>query len=593
MGELPSRRRVSTLAVVALVAVVAVVAVAPAGASPGHGTAGPADEAADPAAQSNASDAANASDVPSAAPPEDGRLKPAPAPRPAADGDGVTEPQPVLSDTEESIVVHDFRDGSDRRYTTGGQVSADGNESAATAGTRSSGTDGATPIQSTAPDGDRTRVPDTTAWPHSPVVQVRIDSDGDGVGEYGCSGTLVDENHVMTAAHCAYQSDYGGWADALSVVPAADGVEPDDQQPFYSADVVYGQTYDRWVDSEPANWDIAVLTLDRPVGEWTGTMGYYTTPADSPVYDEYAETSGYPVVPPSGPYPSMWTDYDEGAGTGSCAFCFDNDPRHYYWLVTTGGQSGSPVYKYLDTSYPGVESPGYYALSVVAYQTAESFANFGTRLTNNKYSDMQSMLAESGAAYTPADRPELAEHGTNSLDQSTAEQGASVNASVDVTNEGTESTGCYDVTLYASADDAIDRGDRELGTETLCSHTPFTVRTASVDGSVPESMPAGTYTVGAIIDDGESVDEYGTEPGELSNTARLGSLTVEEGTTVAEAVASAGDGDDSTVEDGEIQQAVFWWQTGTEVPGTGGETISDAQIQDLVFRWQTGATVDG
>ncbi|WP_254274047.1 PKD domain-containing protein [Haloarcula marina] len=64
-------------------------------------------------------------------------------------------------------------------------------------------------------------------------------------------------------------------------------------------------------------------------------------------------------------------------------------------------------------------------------------------------------------------------------------------------------------------------------------------------------------------------------------------------TTVTEAVASYGSGDDATIEDDEIQQAVFWWQTGAEVPGTGGETITDGEIQQLVFQWQTGATVTG
>ncbi|MFC5136486.1 malectin domain-containing carbohydrate-binding protein [Halorubrum glutamatedens] len=61
--------------------------------------------------------------------------------------------------------------------------------------------------------------------------------------------------------------------------------------------------------------------------------------------------------------------------------------------------------------------------------------------------------------------------------------------------------------------------------------------------------------------------------------------------TVAEAVASSGDGDDSTISLQEIQTAIDWWSTGTEVPNTGGETISLQEIQQLIDTWSTGETV--
>ena len=60
--------------------------------------------------------------------------------------------------------------------------------------------------------------------------------------------------------------------------------------------------------------------------------------------------------------------------------------------------------------------------------------------------------------------------------------------------------------------------------------------------------------------------------------------------TVAEAVASQNAPEDQ-IGLTEIQDAVNWWATGTEVPGTGGETISLSQMQDLVNMWATGATV--
>jgi hypothetical protein len=61
--------------------------------------------------------------------------------------------------------------------------------------------------------------------------------------------------------------------------------------------------------------------------------------------------------------------------------------------------------------------------------------------------------------------------------------------------------------------------------------------------------------------------------------------------TVAEAVASYGDGDDATISLQEIQTATNWWATGAEVPGTGGETISLQEMQQLTNTWATGGTV--
>ncbi|MFC6873728.1 malectin domain-containing carbohydrate-binding protein [Halobellus marinus] len=61
--------------------------------------------------------------------------------------------------------------------------------------------------------------------------------------------------------------------------------------------------------------------------------------------------------------------------------------------------------------------------------------------------------------------------------------------------------------------------------------------------------------------------------------------------TVEEAVASAGDGDDSTISLQEIQTAINWWSNGAEVPNTGGETISLSEVQQLISLWSNGETV--
>ena len=62
--------------------------------------------------------------------------------------------------------------------------------------------------------------------------------------------------------------------------------------------------------------------------------------------------------------------------------------------------------------------------------------------------------------------------------------------------------------------------------------------------------------------------------------------------SVEEAVAAHDeDGDDATIEFAEIQQAISWWQSESEIPGTGGQTIDFQTIQQLISLWQSEATV--
>jgi hypothetical protein len=99
-----------------------------------------------------------------------------------------------------------------------------------------------------------------------------------------------------------------------------------------------------------------------------------------------------------------------------------------------------------------------------------------------------------------------------------------------------------------------------------------------------------TYTV--EVTDGELNVDFTT----VYDNAKVSAIRVanaSQSMTVEEAVASHGSGDDTEISLGEIQTAINWWATGTEVPNTGGETISLTQMQQLINAWATGATVDG
>jgi len=125
----------------------------------------------------------------------------------------------------------------------------------------------------------------------------------------------------------------------------------------------------------------------------------------------------------------------------------------------------------------------------------------------------------------------------------------------------------YTWTQTAGPDAGLDVFDSEQTTFTapeVDSETTLTFELAVSDGTASD-----TDTVTVTVED--------------TDTGGSGTLTV------AEAVAQGGN--DSQIESGEIQQAINWWATGSEVPNTGGETISSAQIQQLINAWATGAAV--
>ncbi|WP_198664701.1 malectin domain-containing carbohydrate-binding protein [Halorubrum sp. 48-1-W] len=103
----------------------------------------------------------------------------------------------------------------------------------------------------------------------------------------------------------------------------------------------------------------------------------------------------------------------------------------------------------------------------------------------------------------------------------------------------------------------------------------------------------------ATVDDDGTLDvdfEHGDVQNPMINAIEVVAIEEDgdpdEEMTVAEAVASYDEsGNDSQIEFTEIQQAINWWQTDAEIPGTGGQTIDFQQVQQLINLWQTDATV--
>lgn len=138
-------------------------------------------------------------------------------------------------------------------------------------------------------DYDRDRVPETNRYPWSAVGTV-ANSGGD---DYWCSAAVVEDNHIITAAHCVYDQDTS-WRASPSLEANFFAGQQGETSPFDGRAVTYVQTYQRWVADNDRRFDIAVLTLNESIGDETGTLGYESNSGDSPVYSSRVHVTGYP-----------------------------------------------------------------------------------------------------------------------------------------------------------------------------------------------------------------------------------------------------------------------------------------------------------
>ena len=335
------------------------------------------------------------------------------------------------------------------------------------------------------PDG-RTRITPTTSFPWNTICKLYITA-ADNSHWVG-SGAVIDGFHVLTAGHCVFLHDNGGWASSIEVVPAKDtGVA--DNDPYGHAYMTYMRSYTGWTVSEMVEHDWAVITLDRNVGIYTGWMGRTTASSSSSIYTDTMNIAGYPTDLDGGV--NMYYDSDSGDGA--------TEYNHFYWADTAGGQSGGPVWRYI--------SGNRYIMTVHAYGRAGTDSNYGTRLNSDKYNKIFDWL---GADTAPTNRPDMKDRGSayHWRNVNTVTAGStSFSVQSDVRNIGTASTGGFYVHYYASTNDYISTADYLIGSVYVSSIAAYGSANADWTGTFPGTVPAGSYYVGWLIDRDNTVTE--------------------------------------------------------------------------------------
>jgi len=336
------------------------------------------------------------------------------------------------------------------------------------------------------PPDDRVRITDTTVYPWRTICKLLITMPD--TTQWMGSGALIGCQdghgyHVLTAGHCVYDPDHGGWASSIEVIPGLD----DNYMPYFSAWSTYMRSYTGWTQYQDHQHDWAVITLDRNIGDYTGWMGRMTAAYTDAMYTGVLNTAGYPGD--KGGW-TMWYDSNNGRTA--------NEYNHWYYMDTYEGQSGSPVWRFVDSDR--------YILTVHTHGDDGSASNHGTRLNQDKF---DRVITWCGEDLPPTDKADLIDDGQtwSGFTPGTIIPGQTFNVWSDVRNVGTAASGGFYVSYYASTNNIISTGDYLIGDDYVPSIAPFAYGDSDWSGAFP-SIPAGTYYVGWIIDRYNQVTEF-------------------------------------------------------------------------------------
>ena len=235
-----------------------------------------------------------------------------------------------------------------------------------------------------------------SGYPWSTIVELQITFPDQK--HFLGTGVMIDSYHVLTAGHLAYSAADGGFASSILATPEINGWNA----PFGSAWMTHETTDNTWIAysrahpglTAPGDRDVALLALDRPIGNLSGWMaiGYDNNNADFAAGTIMA-TAGYPSA-------GGYNGFQEEFGGGPIAGLSPDASAIEYLqssITAYAGQSGSPVFKVSPSTGLLVA----YGIHVGGTGTATSL-NVATRITQSVFNEINGWIAQDNAVRHPS-----------------------------------------------------------------------------------------------------------------------------------------------------------------------------------------------
>lgn len=214
---------------------------------------------------------------------------------------------------------------------------------------------------------DRVRINNTVPFPWGAICALKITA-GDGRQFIG-TGWLVSPRTIITAGHCVFMHDAGGWVRSVQVIPGRN----DAASPHGSFSGTAFRSVTGWTQSKNREYDYGCIVLpaqSRP-GDRTGYFGFAVR-NDAFLTSAALNLSGYPGDKGGN---QQWFMAQKARSVSSRVITYNID--------TMGGQSGAPVWVLQDGKRYGVG----------IHTNGSTSGNSATRIETNVFNRIQSWKA--------------------------------------------------------------------------------------------------------------------------------------------------------------------------------------------------------
>uniref|UniRef100_UPI0035CB1537 trypsin-like serine peptidase n=1 Tax=uncultured Hymenobacter sp. TaxID=170016 RepID=UPI0035CB1537 len=218
-------------------------------------------------------------------------------------------------------------------------------------------------------EDDRVQITNTTDLPYKRICHLSIKA-GDGSSYLG-TGFFIGPRTILTAGHCVYIHEHGGWPQQIIVSPGRNGAN----KPFGQFTATNFRSVAGWVNNQSRDHDYGVIQLAKSdrVSPEMGTFGFGMF-SDQALRNKQLSTAGYPGDKPAG---TMMFHSRKATDLTPRTIIYDID--------TMGGQSGSAVY---DEK----------RVVVGIHTNGASSGNSATRITQPVFNNLTKWRSEGGAA---------------------------------------------------------------------------------------------------------------------------------------------------------------------------------------------------